>query len=420
MLRLYKSVRTLVLIAIGMLMIAFASTSSGFAHGQAPAKPNASSKNSQKSSISQAACRRISVPYRKAINAYNRVARAYWTKIARKKKTRRTKRRKNIKITRNDYILKHPPAYKGQRRPKCLAVKRRTPKRSRIGVVADFLKAAKRVYGFVPRSTTEKAYKKSYAEESLLLGLTADQIVGVYALETGGIGPYYRQSGIFPLNDKCQPIKPKGRAASTALGYAQLLAANSSAILIEKGKSFAKRLEFSALLSDDEAKKKQLNAKARIIRRMIGDIRRGIRRTKNRNNWREYVAFSKTARGYAVHALNLDADIGPLLQVYKLKKIVQVAAKKGFHRLSAAELELLNLVGYGRGMEMMTPAARDVPTSNFFSRQGYERNPVAKRLSAKGLLDKLDRIIAKRLKSCGSIEFANIFKQAAFELASDQ
>ena len=48
--------------------------------------------------------------------------------------------------------------------------------------------------------------------------------------------------------------------------------------------------------------------------------------------------------------------------------------------LSAAELEMMNLTGDGTGLDMVTmPQAmrEQVPTSNFFQRGGYERNPVA-------------------------------------------
>jgi hypothetical protein len=50
--------------------------------------------------------------------------------------------------------------------------------------------------------------------------------------------------------------------------------------------------------------------------------------------------------------------------------------------LSAAELEMMNLTGDGNGFDMVTipKEMRDkIPTSNFFERGGYERNPVASR-----------------------------------------
>ncbi|MBW8903796.1 MAG: hypothetical protein JF566_07655, partial [Bradyrhizobium sp.] len=59
------------------------------------------------------------------------------------------------------------------------------------------------------------------------------------------------------------------------------------------------------------------------------------------------------------------------------------ARSKGYTRaLTAAELEMMNLTGDGTGLDMVTmPQAlrEQVPTSNFFQRSGYERNPVASR-----------------------------------------
>lgn len=234
-------------------------------------------------------------------------------------------------------------------------------------------------------------------------------VVGVYALETGGIGPYARQSGIFIVDQNCRPIEAKGRPASTALGYAQLLAANSAAMAAKHGPSFAARLENKAQHSSPN-RARQLKNKARILRAMARDIKRSIRRYRGRSSWRKYVKFSKTSKGYAVHALNLDADIGPLLQVQKLLSTKQFAQRKGINLTSSAQLELMNLVGPGRGAEMMTSITRDVPTSNFFSRNGYQRNPVAKDLTSGEMLTKLGSIIAKKMKKCGSIEFKTAFE----------
>jgi hypothetical protein len=79
--------------------------------------------------------------------------------------------------------------------------------------------------------------------------------------------------------------------------------------------------------------------------------------------------------------MNLDVDVGPLLQTQKLLDSVMFARAKGFSReLSASELEMMNLTGDGNGFDMisMPPDMRgQVPTSNFFQRRGYERNPVA-------------------------------------------
>ncbi len=351
-------------------------------------------------------------------SAYNKVANAYWNSIKKKQARRRHKIRNNVKLTKRDYVLEFPPEYKGPKRPYCPEIEKKKPEVKvkppmPLPTVSDFLRSAKKEYRFVPSRTTEFQYKLSVARETLGVGLNENQVIGVFSLETGGIGPYARQSGIFITDQECNPTKPRGTAASTALGYVQLLSANSAVVTYYNGRKFAGRLERYAERSSGN-RARELRFKARLLKRMVGDIRSYIYSypKSRRNNWREFVSFGNTSQGYAVHALNLDADIGPLLQVHKLLKIKQVATNKGYNSVNGAQLELMNLVGYGRGLEMMRPVARDVPTSNFFSRGGYFRNPVAENRTAKGLLDQLDSIIQRNMKKCGSIEFKNAFASA--------
>ncbi len=79
--------------------------------------------------------------------------------------------------------------------------------------------------------------------------------------------------------------------------------------------------------------------------------------------------------------MNLDIDIGPLLQTQKLLDSVVFARMKGLNTpLTAAELEMMNLTGDGNGFDMITMplAMRDkVPTANFFQPLGLQHNPVA-------------------------------------------
>ena len=111
------------------------------------------------------------------------------------------------------------------------------------------------------------------------------------------------------------------------------------------------------------------------------------------HKWSEYDRVAKgTPQGWGIHAILLDIDIGPLLQVQKLATSVHFARAKGYAApLSAAELELMNLTGDGNGIDMvmMPQEMRErVPTSNFFQPQGYARNPVARRTATVAGLDR--------------------------------
>src|SRR5436853_302452 len=79
----------------------------------------------------------------------------------------------------------------------------------------------------------------AYAREALALGLTKSQVVRIYALETSGLGTADMVAGIHPITKKGSPI-------STAIGYAQLLAANTINEIRKSGPGFIERLEQKA------------------------------------------------------------------------------------------------------------------------------------------------------------------------------
>ena len=107
-----------------------------------------------------------------------------------------------------------------------------------------------------------------------------------------------------------------------------------------------------------------------------------------------------------MHALNLDGNVGPWMQVVKLRGIMEYASKKGLHHLTGGQLELMNLAGPGSGLEMLQPPGRDMPTSNFFERGGYERNPVVHEKTGAQLLVRLDEIMDRNVQKTGAQQFA--------------
>ena len=145
-------------------------------------------------------------------------------------------------------------------------------------------------------------------------------------------------------------------------------------LLAEHGDAFIKALNAKAATLTGEARK-TLERKIEILRVMIAFCRTVP------DAWSEHDRLASTPKGLGIHALNLDIDIGPLLQTQKLLDSVLFARTKGFNgTLTAAELEMMNLTGDGNGFDMVTMPAewrQQVPTSNFFQRAGYYRNPVA-------------------------------------------
>ena len=339
--------------------------------------------------------------YLQARQAYDAEADAYWNAVIEKRHVRNAKRRDHLPIQLADYVLSQPPLYAGPPRPINPEAPGPEPsERPPIPLVADFLKAAAEQYGFVPqRPPSELDFKRAYAKAASAAGLTRDQIVGVYAFETGGNGTYDMQAGV-------SATRP--HAISPAIGYNQLLSTNSVSILAESG---------TRLLAALRQKAKATTGDARfVLERKIEALKRMIAFSRSvPDSWNEHDRLAKTtAGGMGIHAAILDIDIGPQLQVQKLLNSVRFARAKGYSApLRAAELELMNLTGDGNGIDMVTmpQALRErVPTANFFQQSGYERNPVARRTGVvAGLLADIEGKMTRASQSPGAKDLAAAF-----------
>ena len=316
--------------------------------------------------------------YIQARSSYDAQASVYWDQIADKRRTRNDKRRSNEPIGVDDYVLTQPPVYVGPPRP----IDPNAPPgplpggKAPLPVIADFLKAAAEQFGFVPnRPQNELEFKRTYAKAASAAGLTKDQIIGVYAFETGGNGTYDMQAGV-------SPTRPN--AISPAVGYNQLLSTNTVSILAEHGNRLMALLRQKAKLLTG-AEKIAFERKIEAFKRMIALSRSVPQR------WSDFDIMAKTTPGgWGIHAAILDRDIGPQLQVQKLATSLHFARMKHYNApLTAAELELMNLTGDSTGLDMVTMPQElrvRVPTANFFQQNGYERNPVARRTGVVGAL----------------------------------
>ena len=334
---------------------------------------------------------------------FERQQQVYWTLVDERRDHRRRKFSSRLPYTLDDYVLEQPPKYTG---PQLLSEIATIVAQSKpIGepdkpmpALTDFVENARATFNFAPERTTEHEFKRRYAADALAAGLSRDQVVRVYALETGGRGTYDMQAGI-------DPDSRQGRPISSAIGYAQLLGANSINELVKHGDRFVARLEAVGSPA-------QLN-KATVLRAMLREAR------SVPNEWKDHVKFAQTPAGQGIHAINLDADIGPWLQVLKLKGLLETAAKEaGRSSLTGAELELMNLAGPRTGLEMMQPVGRTVPTANFFAEAAYYRNSVVREKVGAQLLAALDERMQSALQKAGSIDFALAFDEVAAGLPS--
>ena len=314
--------------------------------------------------------------YLRALDAYDRAhaiyataASAYWHEIAAKRQLRNAKRAHGKALSLDDYVLAQPPVYSGPPKPRNPLKPEAPPRPVYVPVVADFLSAAEREFKFAPQlPQSDDQFKRAYANVALAAGLTREQVVRIYGFEATGNGSYDIEAG--------REYNKHARAITTALGYNQLLATNTVEIIAEDGTHFLGDLQAKdARLPIDQ--QWALANKIEVLRRMIAFAR------SVPDAWGQHEILANTEKGLAVHALNLDLDVGPLLQTQKLLDSLVFARRKGVVRtLSAAELEMMNLTGDGNGFDMVTmplPWRDKVPTANFFQPSGYADNPVAQR-----------------------------------------
>ena len=282
--------------------------------------------------------------YQEARAAFEAEAGAYWNSIAEKRRGRNAKRRERLPIGLDDYVLTQPPVYTGPKRPVNPEPSPREPEqppreRKYIPVVADLLKAASEYFQFAPqRPSSEIEFKRAYARVASAVGLTREQAVRVYSFETGGNGNHDMQSG----------LGHGSHAISTAIGYNQLLTTNSVELIAEQGREFVRALvEKAAQLSGNQ--RREMDHKIAVLKRMVA-LARSVP-----DEWAQHEKLGDTPQGWAVHAMVMDIDVGPLLQTHKLLTSVIFARAKGYTRpLTAAELEMMNLTGDSTGLDMVT------------------------------------------------------------------
>jgi hypothetical protein len=337
--------------------------------------------------------------YQAARAAFEEISAPYWDQVRQKRQLRNTKRRNGETIVAQDYVLTQPPLYSGPPRPVPPPdVREELPRPPALPVVADFLRHALEQYRFAPtKPASEIDFKQAYAKIARAAGLTREQAVRIYAFEVGGNGKYDTQAGL-------EEDRPGAHAISTALGYNQLLNTNSVEIMAEQGERFGAALKEKLAALADTARTAFIR-KIEVVREMTVFCR------SVPDQWNEHERLGITAKGLAVHAMNLDIDVGPLLQTQKLLDSVVFARRKGYGRhLTAAELEMMNLTGDGNGYDMVSipeEMRAQIPTSNFFLRNGYERNPVAIR----------NNTVAKLVAATNSIMDKGTMLQGARDLA---
>lgn len=325
--------------------------------------------------------------YLAARHTFEEATKSYWAQVSAKRTARLAKRSRGEAVGLDDYVLEPPPIYSGPARPEAPAEQAQPIPPQAFPVVADFIKAAQEKYAFRPDlPASEIDYKRAYAKAAAMSGVSKEQLLAVYILETGGTSGYDTQAGL-------EVKKPTARAVSTALGYNQLLDGNSVELLDEKGERLIAVLTKSASQASG-ALKRRIERKLPVLKKMIAFAKLVPSNWRDHDRWIGHRTLALTQEGKAIHSLNLDVDIGPLLQIQKLVDSVNFAKRKGFPRqMTGAELELLNLMGDPRGFDAITtPTAllTKVPSWNFFDADGYDANAIVRGKTVAQLLSSIE------------------------------
>ena len=205
-----------------------------------------------------------------------------------------------------------------------------------VPTIPEMLASAQKYFQFAPQRASEIEFKRAYAKAVATEGVPRDLAVRLYAFETGGIGTYDVQSGL--LN-----ARPGAKPLSAALGYNQLLITYTLHLLADQGEDFVRALQAKAAgLGGDQ--REAMLAKIAVLKRMIA-----FSRTVPAN-WNAQEKLGETPQGWGVHPLLLDIDVGPLLQARKLNGSLRYPRTYGYREpLTAAELQMMNLMGDGSG-----------------------------------------------------------------------
>ena len=252
---------------------------------------------------------------------------AYWNSIAEKRRGRNAKRRAGQQITLDDYVLTQPPVYSGPKKPVDPSAPERPPRKA-LPMVPDLIQAAVEQFQFSPqRPASDAEFKRAYAQVAADAGLTREQAVRVYSFETGGNGNYDMQSGY---------RGPGTRPISTAIGYNQLLTTNSVELFAEQGDAILKALQAKAATLSGAARK-AMDGKIAVVEKMVAFAK------SVPDTWSEHEKLADTDKGWALHAMVLDIDVGPHLQTHKLLTSVIFAQTEGLqpsaHRRRARDDE---------------------------------------------------------------------------------
>lgn len=298
---------------------------------------------------------------------YEKELDAYWERVDKAK-------------SQGEFITDFPPFYEGPPKPPGLPGS--PAHTSTLPTISDMLgestKLNRIAFGagqpdFSVNQIGEDAFKQRYAEEAARvgkqLGLTKPQVEQVaerlFEFETGGWGHADTLSGMtqkLALSDDTY-AREHFHPASTAIGYNQLLMMTTMREIDQHGGDIADRL--SQMATEDPARASELNQKAQLMRALGDVVHKELLDFAKANpgksyfdaqgnpkealyadfaNSRQPTATGLTGRELAegLHALNIDGDVGPIIQAECLGDEMRYAQQHNFGQLLDQRVKSMN------------------------------------------------------------------------------
>lgn len=322
---------------------------------------------------------------------------------------------------------------------------------------AEFYKAQlEKVYGWQRENISEANYMRQFVDESKKRGVTKDQMVGVYSIETGGEGKY---------DDKA--------SNSSAIGYTQFLNTTTMSMIELHGQKYAEVLRAAGkqaeakIILDMQKDLKKIDDLFKTAPALPHELRRNEKgereydpithtrtpRTKEgRFQWfanLDEQISSKTGekrvpddhplaqyrnKGKAMHGVIMTQPLGPIMQASLLADMSQKWKAKGLkEEPSGAQLEFLNIIG-DRALPIIASLAPNgdrkaaqLPITNFVNMDGYIANPTIQRRhtepqekgggtiiggTGENIISNLEEKIKRLSKNSGTVALVKAYDQS--------
>ncbi len=196
---------------------------------------------------------------------------------------------------------------------------------------------------------SEAEFKQRYAAESVFVGQQfkldrahmKNLVERVYAFEDGGWGTHFTLSSMPQAltDDSQKAARLNFHPSSSAIGYNQLLIRGSVNDIIQHGAAIASRLD--ALAAANPARAQVLHQKSQLVQD-IHDVLTGAAIATPGKAGGKHSLFSvpSAKMDKAIQSLNLDGDIGPVIQSQELYNLLKYATDNKFADLTSPKATL--------------------------------------------------------------------------------